>query len=125
MVQNLHQLWHQYTEAKATQEEALKVRTPGPLLFVEKAPDLMSPRVSEYPQLQPLQETNTLRDPRDPSLSQKTGLGIKSVPQKSIMEKLLVEEGQDRENTRSPWDQERLPLPKWNLCLEDFRQVLL
>ncbi|XP_031209182.1 MYCBP-associated protein isoform X1 [Mastomys coucha] len=120
VVQNLHQLWHQYTEAKAAEEEALKVRTPGPLLFVEKAPDLKSPRVSEYPQLQPLQETNTLRDPRDSSLSQKTGLGIKSVPQKSIMEKLLVEEGQDRENTRSPWDQER-----WNLCLEDFRQAVM
>ncbi|XP_031209183.1 MYCBP-associated protein isoform X2 [Mastomys coucha] len=92
VVQNLHQLWHQYTEAKAAEEEALK----------------------------PLQETNTLRDPRDSSLSQKTGLGIKSVPQKSIMEKLLVEEGQDRENTRSPWDQER-----WNLCLEDFRQAVM
>ncbi|XP_076792064.1 MYCBP-associated protein isoform X2 [Arvicanthis niloticus] len=129
VVQNLHQLWQQYTEAKAAQEEALRNPiVPVPLLFVEKAPNrLMSARslLSEYPQLQPQQETDTLRDPRDSFLSQKSGISIKSGPRKSIMEELLVEEGLDRENARSPWDLESLPPPKWNLCLEDFRQAVM
>lgn len=123
----MHQLWQQYTEAKAAQEEALRNPiVPVPLLFVEKAPNrLMSARnlLSEYPQLQPQQEMDTLRDPRDSFLSQKSGISIRSGPRKSIMEELLVEEGLDRENARSPWDLESLPPPKWNLCLEDFRQV--
>ncbi|XP_052051990.1 MYCBP-associated protein [Apodemus sylvaticus] len=127
IVQNLHQLWQQYTEARAAQEEALNLRaTPVPLLFVEKAPDVMSSRtlVPDFPQLQPRLDMDTLRDPRDSFLSQKSAIGIKSVSRKSIMEELLVEEGLDREKARSPRDLEKLP-PKWNLCLEDFRQAVM
>ncbi|XP_028628299.1 MYCBP-associated protein isoform X2 [Grammomys surdaster] len=129
VVQNLHQLWQQYREAKAAQEEALRNPViPVPLLFVKKASNrLMSARtlLSEYPQLQPPQEMDSLRDPRDSFLSQKSGISVKSVPRKSIMEELLVEEGLDRENARSPCDPESLPPPKWNLCLEDFRQAVM
>lgn len=39
------------------------------------------------------------------------------------MEEILVEESPDMEPTRSPWELESLPPPKWNLCLEDFRKV--
>ncbi|GAB1296681.1 MYCBP-associated protein [Apodemus speciosus] len=126
VVQNLHQLWQQYREARVAQE-ALNLRAaPVPLLFVEKAPDLTSPRtpVSEFAQLQPHQEMDTLRDPRDSFLSQKSAFGIKSMSRKSIMEELLVEEGLDREKARSPPDLEKLPL-KWNLCLDDFRQAVM
>ncbi|XP_063125649.1 MYCBP-associated protein isoform X3 [Rattus norvegicus] len=126
VVQNLHQLWQQYTEAKASQEEALNLRTPTvPLLFVEKPPDHSRTLASEYPQLQPHQEMDTLKDPKNSLLPQKTGISTKSMQRKSIMEEILVEEGPDRENTRSPRVLENLPPPKWNLCLEDFRQAVM
>lgn len=147
VVQNLHQLWQQCSllplktdEARAGQEDALSPRArPGPLpvVFVDKAQaDLehsmssRSSRSSRSPvldasQLQLKQESETLKETRESFLSQKTGVGSKSFPRKSIMEEILVEESPDRENTRSPWELESLPLPKWNLCLEDFRKVPL
>ncbi|XP_051014287.1 MYCBP-associated protein [Acomys russatus] len=133
VVQNLHQLWQQYTEAKVSQEGPLSSRArfpPVPLVFVEQAPeDLHHPMSSknatvlEYPPLQPRQETR--RDPGDAFLIQKAGVGTKSVPRKSIMEEILVEEGPDRESARSPWELESLPPPQWNLCLEDFRKAVM
>ncbi|XP_059127541.1 MYCBP-associated protein isoform X1 [Peromyscus eremicus] len=147
VVQNLHQLWQQYSflplktdEARAGQEDALSSRArpvPLPLVFVDKAQaDLehsMSSRSSrsskspvlEASQLQLRQESDAPKETREPFLSQKTGVGTKSFPRKSIMEEILVEESPDRENTRSPWELESLPLPKWNLCLEDFRKAVI
>ncbi|XP_012973047.1 MYCBP-associated protein isoform X2 [Mesocricetus auratus] len=141
IVQSLHQLWQQYSivplkteEARAGQEDALRSRTrlaPAPFLFVEKSladsNHLMSNKsqVLEASPLQPKQEMDTLKEPRDPFPHQKTSIGTKSFPRKSIMEEILVEESPDRETTRSPWEPESLPLPKWNLCLEDFRKVVM
>ncbi|KAL1778413.1 MYCBP-associated protein isoform X1 [Sigmodon hispidus] len=141
VVQNLHQLWHQYSflplktdETRTGQEDPLSSRAQPvslPLVFVEKvqtdSEHRMNPRdsrsqVLEAPQLQLRQEMDTLKDP---FLSQKTGVGAKSLPRKSIMEEILVEESPERENTRSPWDLESLPMPKWNLCLDDFRKAVM
>lgn len=127
VVQNLHQLWQQYRKAKATQKETPSLRTPVPLLLVEKASGSISPRnlVSEYSQLSPHQEMDTARKTRDFFLSLKSSIGKKSVARKSIMEELLVEEGPDRETTQRPWALKSVSPPKWNLCLEDFRQAVM
>lgn len=137
VIQDLHELWQQYSslplkteEARVGQEDPLSSRVrpaPMPLVFLEKTQGdphhLVSSRspVMEAPQLLSRQGMDSLREHREPFLSQKTG--TKSFPRKSIMEEILVEESPDMEPTRSPWELESLPLPKWNLCLEDFRKV--
>ncbi|XP_026636360.1 MYCBP-associated protein isoform X1 [Microtus ochrogaster] len=140
VIQDLQELWQQYSslplkteEAGAGQEDPLNSRvrpasTP-PLMFVEKSQGdphhLVSSGspVMEAPQLLSRQEMDSLRELREPFLPQKTG--TKSFPRKSIMEEILVEESPDVEPTRSPWELESLPPPKWNLCLEDFRKAVL
>ncbi|CAO2644887.1 MYCBP-associated protein [Lemmus lemmus] len=121
VIQNLHELWQQYSSLPLKTEEAGAVQpAPVPLVFVEKAqgdPHHLAP------QLLSKQKRDSLRKHREPFLSQKTG--TKSFPRKSIMEEILVEESPDVEPTRSPWELERLPLPKWNLCLEDFRKAVM
>ncbi|XP_057631080.1 MYCBP-associated protein isoform X2 [Chionomys nivalis] len=107
VIQDLQELWQQYSslplkteEAGAGQEDPLSSRVrpaPMPLVFVEKSQG----------------------DPHH------LKTGTKSFPRKSIMEEILVEESPDMEPTRSPWELESLPLPKWNLCLEDFRKAVL
>nr|XP_048302893.1 MYCBP-associated protein isoform X4 [Myodes glareolus] len=106
VIQDLHELWQQYSslplkteEAGVGQEDPLRSRVqpaPMPLVFMEK----------------------TQGDPHHLT-------GTKSFPRKSIMEEILVEESPDMEPTRSPWELESLPLPKWNLCLEDFRKAVM
>ncbi|MEJ1272189.1 MYCBP associated protein [Cricetulus griseus] len=143
VVQSLHQLWHQYSilplmteEARAGQEDTLTSRArlaPVPLVFVEKAlgssGHLMGSRgqVTEASPLQLRQEMDMLKEARDLFPHQKigTGIGTKSFPRKSIMEEILVEESPDTKTTRSPRKLGSRPLPKWNLCLEDFRKVPL
>nr|XP_048302892.1 MYCBP-associated protein isoform X3 [Myodes glareolus] len=107
VIQDLHELWQQYSslplkteEAGVGQEDPLRSRVqpaPMPLVFMEK----------------------TQGDPHH------LKTGTKSFPRKSIMEEILVEESPDMEPTRSPWELESLPLPKWNLCLEDFRKAVM
>uniref|UniRef100_A0A8C6S044 MYCBP associated protein n=1 Tax=Nannospalax galili TaxID=1026970 RepID=A0A8C6S044_NANGA len=132
VVQNLHQLWDQYKEAVPGQEDPLSARAQVgsmPFVYVEKAPanldQSMSTRspVLESPQLQ--HEIEALRDPQDSFLSQKTGTGPKNSSGKSIMEEILVEENLDMDYNKSPWEQESSPLPRWNLCLEDFRKAVM
>ncbi|MEJ1272190.1 MYCBP associated protein [Cricetulus griseus] len=143
VVQSLHQLWHQYSilplmteEARAGQEDTLTSRArlaPVPLVFVEKAlgssGHLMGSRgqVTEASPLQLRQEMDMLKEARDLFPHQKigTGIGTKSFPRKSIMEEILVEESPDTKTTRSPRKLGSRPLPKWNLCLEDFRKAVM
>ncbi|XP_051058589.1 MYCBP-associated protein isoform X2 [Phodopus roborovskii] len=141
VVQSLHQLWNQYSTlplktegARAGQKDAFSSRArlaPVPFLLVQKAladsDRLMNSRnqVLEASPLQLRQEMDMLKEHRDPFLYQKTGMGTKSFPRKSIMEEILVEESPDRETTRSPWEPESLPPPRWNLCLEDFRKAVM
>uniref|UniRef100_A0A8C6RXE8 MYCBP associated protein n=1 Tax=Nannospalax galili TaxID=1026970 RepID=A0A8C6RXE8_NANGA len=113
VVQNLHQLWDQYIEAVPGQEDPLSARAQV---------GSISP-VLESPQLQ--HEIEALRDPQDSFLSQKTGTGPKNSSGKSIMEEILVEENLDMDYNKSPWEQESSPLPRWNLCLEDFRKAVM
>jgi hypothetical protein len=65
------------------------------------------------------QEHVTQTEGRDLFLSQKFAVEPKNSPRKSIMEEILVEESPDVDSAKSPSE----PLPEWNLCLEDFRQV--
>ncbi|XP_038184310.1 MYCBP-associated protein [Arvicola amphibius] len=139
VIQDLHELWQQYStlplkteEAGTGQEDPLSSRVrpaTAPFMFVEKSQGdphyLVSSRcwVMEAPQLLLRQEMDSLREHRELFLSHKTG--TKSFPRKSIMEEILVEESPDMEPTRSPWELESLPLPKWNLCLEDFRKAVM
>ncbi|XP_029068677.1 MYCBP-associated protein isoform X3 [Monodon monoceros] len=136
VVQNLHRLWYQYTilppkaeEARPGEEEHLSPRTQAaaaPSAYGEEASmkvgssvHLKSPALD--PQL-PRQESEALRDSRDPVGSQKTGLGSQ---QKSIMEEILVEGSPDLQSVRSSQELDGLPPPEWNLCLEDFRKVVM
>ncbi|XP_054946420.1 MYCBP-associated protein isoform X5 [Physeter macrocephalus] len=133
VVQNLHRLWCQYTilpskaeEARPGEEEHLSPRAQAAAapsayweeasMKVESSVHLKSPALD--PQL-PRQESEALRDSRDPVGSQKTGLGSQ---QKSIMEEILVEGSPDLESVRSSRELDGLPPPEWNLCLEDFRK---
>ncbi|XP_075847162.1 MYCBP-associated protein isoform X3 [Microtus pennsylvanicus] len=107
VIQDLQELWQHYSslllkteEAGAGQEDPLNSRVrpaPMPLMFMEKSQG----------------------DPHH------LKTGTRSFPRKSIMEEILVEESPDMEPTRSPWELESLPPPKWNLCLEDFRKAVL
>lgn len=134
MVQNLHRLWCQYAilppkaeEARPGEEEHLSPRAQAaaaPSAYGEEASmkvgssvHLKSPALDPQP---PRQESEALRDSRDPVGSQKTGLGSQ---QKSIMEEILVEGSPDLQSVRSSQELDGLPPPEWNLCLEDFRKV--
>ncbi|XP_055476022.1 MYCBP-associated protein isoform X2 [Psammomys obesus] len=134
VVQNLHQLWNQYMAPKPKQEEVVTHKSRVgrvPLVFVEKTledpshPMSSQSPVLDYPQVPPRHGVVTIKDPRDTFLPHKTGIVTKTMPRKSIMEEILVEEGPDRESTRSPWELEHLLPSKWNLCLEDFRKAVL
>ncbi|XP_027373214.1 MYCBP-associated protein isoform X4 [Bos indicus x Bos taurus] len=71
------------------------------------------------------QESEAIKDSQDHVGSQKTGLGVRPSQRKSIMEEILVEGSPDLESIRSPWELDGLPLPEWNLCLEDFRKAVM
>ncbi|XP_026950632.1 MYCBP-associated protein isoform X2 [Sagmatias obliquidens] len=133
VVQNLHRLWCQYTvlppkaeEAGPGEEEHLSPRAQAaaaPSAYGEAASmkvgssvHLKSPALDPQP---PRQESEALRDSRHPVGSQKTGLGSQ---QKSIME---VEGSPDLQSVRSSQELDGLPPPEWNLCLEDFRKVVV
>ena len=137
MVQHLHSLWRQYMilplkveEARPGEEGHLSPRaqaaaTPSAYseetsMKIESSAHLKSPTLD--PQL-PRQESEAVKDSQDHVGSQKTGLGVRPSQRKSIMEEILVEGSPDLESIRSPWELDGLPLPEWNLCLEDFRKV--
>ncbi|KAM9209804.1 MYCBP-associated protein [Dugong dugon] len=139
VVQNLHELWHQYMtqppkaeEARPGEEEQLSTRaraTLAELSYLEKgsvSSDLSAHLKGPVLEAQLSQSENeALRDSRDPLVTQKSG-GVAKPPQwKSIMEEILVEESLDVESTKSPWELESLPLPEWNLCLEDFKKAVM
>lgn len=137
VVQHLHSLWRQYMilplkaeEARPGEEGHLSPRaqaaaTPSAYseetsMKIESSAHLKSPTLD--PQL-PRQESEAVKDSQDHVGSQKTGLGVRPSQRKSIMEEILVEGSPDLESIRSPWELDGLPLPEWNLCLEDFRKV--
>lgn len=139
VVQDLHRLWYQYVipppkaeEVRPGEEERLSPWAQAAMArpaSLEKTPVntealtyFRSPVVE--PQLS-RQEHMTLRDSQDSFRSKKTGVGVKSSGGKNIMEEILVEGSPGLESAKSPGELEGLPLPKWNLCLEDFRKVLL
>lgn len=136
-VQHLHSLWRQHMtlplkaeEARPGEEGRLSPRaqaaaTPPAYseetsVKIESSAHLKGPTLD--PQL-PRQETEALKDSQDHVGPQKTGLGVRHSQRKSIMEEILVEGSPDPESIRSPWELDGLPLPEWNLCLEDFRKV--
>ncbi|XP_061247378.1 MYCBP-associated protein isoform X3 [Bos javanicus] len=139
VVQHLHSLWRQYMilplkaeEARPGEEGHLSPRaqaaaTPSAYLEetsmkIESSAHLKSPTLD--PQL-PRQESEAVKDSQDHVGSQKTGLGVRPSQRKSIMEEILVEGSPDLESIRSPWELDGLPLPEWNLCLEDFRKAVM
>ncbi|XP_049717069.1 MYCBP-associated protein isoform X1 [Elephas maximus indicus] len=139
VVQNLHELWHQYMtpppkaeEARPGEEEQPSTRaqaTPAQSSHMEKGfvnSDLSAHMKGPVPEAQlSRSESEAHGDSRDSSVTQKSG-GVTKLPQrKSIMEEILVEESLDLKSTKSPWELESLPLLKWNLCLEDFRKAVM
>ncbi|XP_058531915.1 MYCBP-associated protein isoform X2 [Ochotona princeps] len=137
VVQNLQRLWRQYMillpkEAWPSEEEPLNPRalvTVVPSSYLEKAPATpeLLPRYKS-PLLEgqlSRQENRAFWDIRDSSTPQKTGAGVKSAYRKSIMEEILVEENLDMDSPLSAWDMDSLPLPKWSLCLQDFRKAVM
>ncbi|XDA80746.1 hypothetical protein R6Z07F_010731 [Ovis aries] len=138
-VQHLHSLWRQHMtlplkaeEARPGEEGRLSPRaqaaaTPPAYseetsVKIESSAHLKGPTLD--PQL-PRQETEALKDSQDHVGPQKTGLGVRHSQRKSIMEEILVEGSPDPESIRSPWELDGLPLPEWNLCLEDFRKAVM
>ncbi|XP_012658377.2 MYCBP-associated protein [Otolemur garnettii] len=122
VVQNLHRLWHQYVvappkaeEVIPSKEERLSLRSRTPMAqspYMERSepsPRFRSPSMEP----QPARQEN-----------EKTGVGTKSPQWKSIMEEILVEESPDVEGAKSAGDSS-LPVPEWNLCLEDFRKAVI
>uniref|UniRef100_A0A8C0WJD6 MYCBP-associated protein n=1 Tax=Castor canadensis TaxID=51338 RepID=A0A8C0WJD6_CASCN len=123
VVQNLHQLWHQYMilplktqEAQLSQEKPQGSRTPGVMV-----PSVYMGKTSTNADQLAWQEHVTQTEGRDLFLSQKFAVEPKNSPRKSIMEEILVEESPDVDSAKSPSE----PLPEWNLCLEDFRQAVM
>ncbi|XP_069337315.1 MYCBP-associated protein isoform X1 [Eulemur rufifrons] len=133
VVQNLHRLWRQYVvtptkavEAEPSREDPLNFTVQSApsekaMLGVELSPRPRSP-VSE-PQV-PWQENEALRDFRNPLGSQKTGTETKSPQKKGTMLEIVVEQSSDVQGDKSPWEPDGLPMPEWNLCLEDFRKAV-
>ncbi|XP_043327392.1 MYCBP-associated protein isoform X2 [Cervus canadensis] len=137
VVQHLHSLWRQYMVLPLKAEEArpgeehlgpraqaaatLSAYSEETSMKIESSAHLKGPTLD--PQL-PRRESEALRDSQDHVGSQKTGLGIRHSQRKSIMEEILVEGSPDPESIRSPWELDGLPLPEWNLCLEDFRKAV-
>nr|XP_044600782.1 MYCBP-associated protein isoform X3 [Equus asinus] len=133
VVQNLHQLWRQYMispskakEARSEEEHlspkaraamAQSAYLEKPSLNIESSVNFKTPVLESQ---QPWQE-----DSRDFFRSQKTGLEARNFPRKSIMEELLVEGSPDLESAKSPWELDGFPRAEWNLCLEDFRKVVM
>ncbi|XP_043760114.1 MYCBP-associated protein isoform X2 [Cervus elaphus] len=137
VVQHLHSLWRQYMVLPLKAEEArpgeehlgpraqaaatLSAYSEETSMKIESSAHLKGPTLD--PQL-PRRESEALRDSQDHVGSQKTGLGVRHSQRKSIMEEILVEGSPDPESIRSPWELDGLPLPEWNLCLEDFRKAV-
>ncbi|KAM5273434.1 MYCBP-associated protein [Ctenodactylus gundi] len=55
----------------------------------------------------------------------KSEAGPKSSPQRIVMGENLVDVSPDVGSARSPWELSGLPLPEWNLCLDDFRKAVM
>nr|XP_010988612.1 MYCBP-associated protein isoform X1 [Camelus dromedarius] len=139
VVQSLHGLWRQYMTLPAKAEEArpggeeqlgprAQAAVAQPACWEEASANVESSTPLKSPALDsqlPQQENEALRDSRDPAVSQKTGTEARSLQQKSIMEEILVEGSPQLESARSPWELDGLPLPEWNLCLEDFRKAVM
>lgn len=137
VVQNLHRLWNQYVilppkgeEARPGEEEHLSPWAQAAMAqspFLESSVNAESSAYFRSPVMEsqlPRQENAALRDAQDSFRSKKTGRGARSSQGKTIMEEILVEGSPDLESTKSLWEREGLLLPRWNLCLEDFRKVL-
>ncbi|XP_074176373.1 MYCBP-associated protein isoform X1 [Rhinolophus sinicus] len=139
VVQDLHRLWYQYVipppkaeEARPGEEERLSPWAQAAMArpaSLEKTPvNTESLAYFRSPVVEPQlsrQEHMTLRDSQDSFRSKKTGVGVKSSGGKNIMEEILVEGSPDLESAKSPGELEGHPLPKWNLCLEDFRKAVM
>lgn len=139
VVQDLHRLWYQDVipppkakGARPGEEERLspwaQAATAQPASLEKTPMNTESLAYFRSPVVEPQlsrQERLTLRDSQDSFRSKKTGVGVRSSGGKSLMEEILVEGSPELESAKSPWELEGLPLPKWNLCLEDFRKVLL
>ncbi|XP_074198889.1 MYCBP-associated protein isoform X2 [Camelus bactrianus] len=139
VVQSLHGLWRQYMTLPAKAEEArpggeeqlgprAQAAVAQPACWEEASANVESSTPLKSPALDsqlPQQENEALRDSQDPAVSQKTGTEARSLQQKSIMEEILVEGSPQLESARSPWELDGLPLPEWNLCLEDFRKAVM
>ncbi|XP_047613820.1 MYCBP-associated protein isoform X3 [Phacochoerus africanus] len=139
VVQNLHRLWCQCMilppktkEARPGEEERLSPRAQAataPPAHCEEASmkvgssvHLKSPALDSQP---PWQDSEALRDTRDPLGSQKTRPGAKGSQRKSLMEEIPVEGRPDLESARRPWELGSLPPAQWNLCLESFRKAVM
>ncbi|XP_048222441.1 MYCBP-associated protein isoform X2 [Perognathus longimembris pacificus] len=131
VIQNLHQLWHEYIILPfKAQDEHLSSKAHGttaPSSSLEKSPAHAEhlAHIRSLLMESSRQEHDSHRDSRDSSLSQKCGGDIWFSPRKSIMEEVLVEENLETEGTRSPWESDSMPLPEWNLSLEDFRKAVM
>ncbi|XP_055263548.1 MYCBP-associated protein isoform X2 [Moschus berezovskii] len=139
LVQHLHSLWRRCLVLSPTAEEARpgeegrrspraraaaapSAHSEGTSAKIESSAHLKSPSLD--PQL-PRQDSEALKDSQDHVGSPKTGLGVRHSQRKSIMEEILVEGSPDPESIRSPWELDGLPLPEWNLCLQDLRKAVM
>ncbi|XP_045442055.1 MYCBP-associated protein isoform X2 [Pipistrellus kuhlii] len=134
VVQNLHRLWYQYMvlpykaeEGGLSDEEHMASRAwvarsqSGHLDKVTGQAD--SSAYPKGPAAEPQQENAYFKESQDAFRPQRVRLGPKVSPRKSIMEEILVEGSRD--SSKSPWEQASLPLPEWDLCLEDFREAAM
>uniref|UniRef100_A0A8C6G3V8 MYCBP associated protein n=1 Tax=Moschus moschiferus TaxID=68415 RepID=A0A8C6G3V8_MOSMO len=139
LVQHLHSLWRWCLVLSPTAEEARpgeegrrspraqaaaapSAHSEETSVKIESSAHLKSPSLD--PQL-PRQDSEALKDSQDHVGSPKTGLGVRHSQRKSIMEEILVEGSPDPESIRSPWELDGLPLPEWNLCLQDLRKAVM
>ncbi|KAM5212385.1 MYCBP-associated protein isoform 1-T2 [Hipposideros larvatus] len=131
VVQGLHRLWYQYVTlppkaeaARPGEEEHLspwaRAAMAQPAYLENTSMNIESSAVESQ-----LPRQDSLRDSQDSFRSKKTRVGLRSSRGKSIMEEILVEGSPDLENAKSPWEPEGCPLPKWNLCLKDFRKAVM
>ncbi|CAK6438294.1 unnamed protein product [Pipistrellus nathusii] len=134
VVQNLHRLWYQYMvlpykaeEGGLGDEEHMVPRAwavgsqSGHLDKMAVQAD--SPAYPKGLAAESQQENAYFKESQDAFRPQRVRLGPKVSPRKSIMEEILVEGSRD--SSKSPWEPASLPLPEWDLCLEDFREAAM